>query len=401
MATGQVETEKGVISDPAFMDPNSPEFLAMADGSAFKDSDDGKSPTELPEDPPGEPAAAATPPETPPAEPPPAATPAEPTPPPTAAAPTESGDQTSGAAPSASTETATPAPASDEGQDIETPNGKGTIPHAVLRGTRERLHQTQERLTAEEQARQAAEQKAADAIAALQAAQAGQPAQPQPGQTVEADIDTASQQAIAEFNEAYAELEENFPDMAKPVKILADRMNAIVAQMTPVTQYVNQAAAESNQTQANRVQTAIDNNPTLASWQADSDPTHYRRASHEFDIIRNDPLWAAKSVDEQVAEAVDRVSKVYPDAPIVSSPATTQESDEEVAKRAQAAAEAAAQEGADADPASLSQIPGGTVPPTNEATNMSTAQLESWMTDPNTSQAQLDKFLENASAGMG
>lgn len=246
-----------------------------------------------------------------------------------------------------------------EQQVVKSKNGKHEIPYSVLETER----------VARRNAEQAVEEMRQRLEALEQQAKTGQPAptaQAQPAKAAGFDDEQINQIA------------EDFPGVAAALKGMAAR----VAELTGHLEHVQQAEQARRHGEAQRasstVQEAIDAVPQLTYWQQ-RDP-HMFDAAVKFDNqIKADPRNAGLSLDERFERVVKAVEAVYgqtqlPDefrkapAAAASTPATAPSSRSQVDPKQVAAAAQKAIETAQATSAvrSLSDIPGGVPPESDE-----------------------------------
>jgi gas vesicle protein len=223
-------------------------------------------------------------------------------------------------------------------------DGKHIIPYPVLKGAREeadRVRQLNEELAAQVESLKA------------QLAQ-------KPGDTVDVDLDTDGQDKTDALNERLKQLAEDFPEFGEVAKTLTSRITALQGE---VNAFKNERQAEQHDVARRNqltVREAIDNNPDLVLWEAEA-PKAWDRAVKIDVELRQDPEWVGKPIQERFNEVV-RLTRAYlPDAPkpIASAAKETRsEIDQRVSQ--------ALKEAGDFVPESLTHIPGGHAPASND-----------------------------------
>lgn len=254
---------------------------------------------------------------------------------------------------------------------ISNKSGTSTIPYAVLDGTRQELSATKQQLS--------------DAMARLRDLEAGSAKRgavevPQPGQEIEAEIESAQAQAD-ELEALAASMEEDFPEFGKAVRTLTNRFET---QIAALTQRLEGAARVTDEVQRDRQKTAeevardaVDNNPYLSTWLGE-DPDAWQIA-YEHDMkLRDDPKWKDKPIADRFAKVVQYTLVDKPDA---KQPASTKQAapTTENAVDTDARVNAALKAVETYVPNSLSHIPSGESPAPNEQSNLSATQLEAIM----------------------
>jgi len=237
---------------------------------------------------------------------------------------------------------AAPEPAAAEAKPdgILAKDGKNVIPYAQLESARQRAA--------------AAEALARDQAAELAALKAEKSAQ---AQVNDADMLT---------DEELDALEADSPTLAKTLRA----QQAAIQQLRDMVQTVTQRQAVEAATQEaevkSEVQTAIDSNPTLASWQTSEDQTMWDRASAFDKVLRAMPEYANTSFADRFEKVVEMTQSALgleaeaPPAPARVHAAPTPE-------QIQAAAKAKLTQASKGKrPVSLSDIPGGAPPAVDE-----------------------------------
>jgi hypothetical protein len=251
---------------------------------------------------------------------------------------------------------------------IANPSNTGTIPYGVLKGTREQLADTRRQL-----------EEATARLHELETVSAKPAAVPLPGHEIEAEIEDVQAQAD-ELETLAASMEEDFPEFGKAVRAITTRFETQLAAMNKrleaASRVTDQVEREHVKTREEMVSEAIDNNPHLSAWQAE-DPEAWQIAVEHDIKLRADPKWANATFADRFAKAVQYTLVDKPDA---KQPTSTNQKDSTKESSSADARIAAALEAADHYvPNSLSQIPSGEPPDTNERGNLSVTQLEALM----------------------
>lgn len=260
------------------------------------------------------------------------------------------------------TETAT----TDDGKPagVLAKDGQHVIPHYVLENTRK----------SERQYRELAEQQQAE-LDRLKAELAS--AREKAGET--GDVDTTDMDA-EELQEAIAKMKSDFPEFGKFAEVLTKKVSTLVEVTKGVRERAEADAAQERDTVADRVQAAIDANPTLLHWQH-HDEAAFEAAVATDKFLRGLPAWKDKSYEERFSEVVDRVKRDYPG---VSLPTPTQQTQGQDGKGNKPGAKGASDKDIQAalakatpgGPESLGDLPGGVDPSTDDFSNASAVQLE-------------------------
>jgi hypothetical protein len=251
---------------------------------------------------------------------------------------------------------------------IANPSNTGTIPYGVLKGTREELAATKRQLD-----------EATVRLRELETASArtGAVEVPQPGQEIEAEIESAQAQAD-ELEALAASMEEDFPEFGKAVRTMTQRFEAQIAAMNKrlekATLVADQVQRERTQTAEEVAREAVDNNPYLSAWLA-GDPEAWNIAAEHDLRLRSDPKWAGKPMAERFAKAVQYTLIDKPDAKRPTLSSSTKEATFDLDARVNEALQAADARA----PNSISHIPTGESPVTNETGELSAIQLEAAM----------------------
>ncbi len=249
---------------------------------------------------------------------------------------------------------------SDADADVLAKDGKHVIPYSVLRETRTQLSAAQEMI--EQQQKMIEDLKAAP-----------DDADNRPAQEPKPEIS----------DEDMAVLEEELPALAKILKTQQQTIESLNEQMTDKLKGVEEKAEAAHKTQQEieaerqqavreQVQEAIDNNEALSRWSAE-DPDRWQRAMAFDDTLRQDPMWSDKTFAERFEKVVELVNAVLPE--------DRQEAPKPEEKPSPESLKAKAKEklGEQPPPASLSDLPGGVPPESDDVSkleNMSPTQIE-------------------------
>jgi hypothetical protein len=231
-------------------------------------------------------------------------------------------------------------------QVILSKNGKHEIPYAVLESER------QQRLAAESVA-----QTLRDQLAALQQQTTTAPAagSPQSEAQAAADVPLIDEDTVRQ-------IEEDNPEQGKVIRALISQVGFLAEQLGSVRQSEQARQNVETRTRSETVQEVIDANPTLRYLQAEK-PDMFARAV-EFDkTIRSDPTNRGLPLSERFQKVVNAMQAVYGPVDVPQGYAA-----EGAAPNQPAAGKGAAKGGAAQRPevSSLSEIPGGTPPLSDE-----------------------------------
>lgn len=155
-------------------------------------------------------------------------------------------------------------------------------------------------------------------------------------------------------------LEQDSPTLAKTLRAQQHAIRKLSETVQSVTQRQDQQLEAEATSAKSEVQTAIDANPTLASWQTDKDQTLWQEASRFDRLLRESPKYADVPFKDRFAKVVELTQSALGlevKAPIVEAQSA------DAAKAAAAAILKAAKPGV---PTSLSDIPGGAPPAVDE-----------------------------------
>jgi len=319
-------------NDPALMDPNSAEFEALMNGS---DSDGEGEPAE---------AAAAT------------------------AKQDEEGASSGAAGEQNSASTKQDGP-QKEADGVLAPDGKHVIPYSTLKAARQEASE----------ARRAAE----EATAQLEALRAQLAAKP--GDEIDVDID-ATQADTKAITAKLKQLGDDFPEFGEVATAMMTQLEAMQTKVNQLESERQQQHHDQVKTAQERVAEAIDSNPSLSLWQTEQ-PDAFEQAVAFDKMLRDQPEWKGKPLSERFAKVVDLVHVAYPEAkrpqPVTSQQENKQNLDAKV--------EQALKKAGDYVPESLSHIPGGEAPSSNDGKLGSVVDLEAFM--EKATPEQIDAYL--------
>lgn len=266
---------------------------------------------------------------------------------------------------------------------VATPSGKGVIPYAVLKGTRERAERLQQSL-AQAQAR----------IAELEAGGGG--AAQDVGSLEEV------QGSIGELESMIGDLDpDENPESRKLVETMGKALRGLTAQVAHIAGRIQHQDESAQTAQKETTAEAMAEVPSLLLWQA-KHPQVFDQAINIDDALRALPAWRGKPMAERFAEVARQVRMAMPDAPIAPNdpafqPATnalpTKESVELAAAKKLAAAEQTEKA------LTLSDLQGGAAGEVDGSSNLSrlenasSTELAAMMAGM--SGDKLDEFLAN------
>ena len=210
----------------------------------------------------------------------------------------------------------------DEEAPIASKDGKHTIPYDVLKSERER--------------RKAAEQ-------AMQELQA----------RIDAMQQTGKPQEVADDEASPDELDDMANDFPAVAKLLA-HTRKLEQQLQSVSQRIEQEDLARQEASMSDVRAAVDGNPTLLHWEH-NDPDRWAAAIEADTKLQASPAHRGLTLEQRLAKAVEIVDAFY--GPDTAAPRAQAQPQEKPAKKAAAAAKSA--------PRTLSDIPGGAVPPSD------------------------------------
>jgi len=321
-------------NDPALMDPNSPEFAAIVDGS---DSIEEGEAAEVTADTAKQGEESATP----------------------GAADQKADDQTQD---QSETEVA----------GVLSPDGKHVIPYGALKAARQEASE----------ARRAAEELQAQ-LEALKA-QMGT----KPGDEIDVDID-ATQDATDDLSAKVKQLGDDFPEFGEFASKLLKQVETLTSEVTTLKAERQQQQQQQADTVRDRILEAIDSNPSLSLWRAEQ-PEMYDKAIAFDKVLRQEPEWAGKPYAERFAKVAELVQTTYPQAKRPNAPAPKPENKQDLDTRI----DKALKDAGEYAPQSLSHIPGGEAPSANDGKYQSVTDLEAFFekASPEQAEAYLARF---------
>lgn len=281
---------------------------------------------------------------------------------------------------------ADPATEAEQAEGVATKDGKHVIPYSVLKGERERaaraealVREAQERVQAlEQQLQQKASQGAND------------------GEGARTD---GTQEATDDLSDDDLEvLREDFPTVYKVLMATQAKAKALEAKLEPVAESVREANERSQRTATEQVQDAIDAVPKMAHIQA-NDPKAFALAQQFDAVLRDQPAWAGKPLQERFAKVAQMVEDANGaiELPAAAKQATGSQGKAGLAEQAKAKAAQAAKAAVGAGvPTSLSEFSAGEAPAVDEMEAleaMSNTQLAAKFS--RMSPDQLDAYLSN------
>lgn len=229
---------------------------------------------------------------------------------------------------------------------IQAPDGKHTIPYSALQAERERAMRAEQMLASQ-----------AEEIARLKA-----------GSTAVPNAQATAAPAALSEDELEA-LEVDLPEVAKALRAQSATITQLTSAVTTLQRereiQVDQKAAQAQ----DEVEAAILANADLKAWRDTAsakdnpDPLMWNRAADLDAVLRNDPAWRDRPVAERLAHVATSVKSLY------GVPPQQQDTTASLHAKAAAALAAAGANGTQV-PTSMGSIPGGTMPPVDEASAM-------------------------------
>lgn len=272
----------------------------------------------------------------------------------------------------------------EEEAPISTKDGKHTLPYSVLRAERDA------KKAAVEEAKQLR-----DEIERLKSEREGagdtsSAESSKPTAKEQSEIDSKVEAIRAEWGDDIAEMyRANF------------ELQAEVKRQQETIKRINEENQTRTQTEQSRleatIQDAIDSSPQMVEWQAQEDGVWYGRAvaTHKM-LMESDPEYAAKDWSERFSELPGRVQALYGKAPAVAESKPVSKPAAPSAADPKAAVEAAKQKAGEKPPLSMSELPTGEPPATDEfeqLDNMSPAQVQAKIDALADNPEKLDAFL--------
>lgn len=133
------------------------------------------------------------------------------------------------------------------------------------------------------------------------------------------------------------ELEENYGELGSVIRALHAQNKVLMNSVTKAPQGQHQSvpettAPDSKQEIVRAVNIAIESNSDLRTWRG-SDPARFQQAAQIDDLLKTDPKWGSKTLEERFTEVVRRTKAVFGDT---ESPAMTQQQKDNVKRKADA-----------------------------------------------------------------
>ncbi len=267
----------------------------------------------------------------------------------------------------------------DESTAVLAPDGKSTIPYAVLQGERTQ-RAAAERALAE----------MGDTVTALNerlaALEAG-----------EKDPGAKAGQSADEIEQAIAKLEEESPALGEAMREITSAMMATIRKqeeaLTALTTDREQTDEELRREVNEQVQRAIDSQPALVAWKA-GNPELWAQCGKIDDALKLDTAWQDKPYEERFAKVVEAMVAIHgesilpagaPRAPKVEPPAPKPDA-ETIRKAAEAKLTAV-----EPKAITLTDMPPGAAPENSEQEkleNITVQQLHAKMAGMNPQQLQ-------------
>ena len=237
-------------------------------------------------------------------------------------------------------------------QGIATKSGKGVIPYAVLTTERER--------------RQAAEQ----AMAQMQ-----QRLEQLTAQASGKESDDTIVEAID--SETLSEIGNDFPQIEKAFKSLQVKLQQTEAQLQQISSVESQRAVAEEANVRRTVAEAMDENPALLYWR-DKEPDLFDQAVALDQQLESNPRFSHLSLTERFAKVVQAMEAIHGTTELPPEYQTTQTAEPKVSdKQLVERAKEAAAKVQSSKPRTLSDMPGGVAPTSDDAKleNMTTSEL--------------------------
>lgn len=256
-------------------------------------------------------------------------------------------------------EAAAPAATEPEPTGVQAKDGKHVIPHSVLKETRERLTAASEENEALRQAHQQSEERTS-ALETQLADLRGQldKVAAKTGQT----RDTAKAAADPENPLAGLNPDDYPPELVKAITGLVDQVKDLRSKVDDFGTREDSRTAGEADARRGMVQTLIDQNEELASWQS-GNPEAWAAAKRHDAALRDNPTWADRPMAERFTRAV-QLTRLELDLPEAKPKDDAQQKPKADAKAAPPTKPLDPPK--PAAPSSLSHIPGGAAPATTE-----------------------------------
>ena len=247
-------------------------------------------------------------------------------------------------------------PEEETPEGIATKSGKGIIPYNVLATERERRQQA-------EQALQQMQQRLNDMT--QQTAGARQEAS-----------------EVQFSDEDLAQISEDFPAVGKLFNALQAKLSATEARLQQIQDIESQRIEAEQATQRRAVNEAMDDNPALLFWR-DKEPALFDEAVRIDAQLQTNPRFSHLTLSDRFAKVVNAMEAIYgpTELPaeyqtraVAQTPAKPQVSEKELAERAK---EVVAKASSTGRPRTLSDMPGGVAPISDDQKmeSMNTSEL--------------------------
>ncbi len=266
--------------------------------------------------------------------------------------------------------------ATDDPEDqpyVESKNGEHKIPYAVLESARRREQQARQELQEAKDKLQQLEGSSSKMASVLK----------QQGIDLDSmeDGDMLTEEQLADIADAD-------PTIAKAIGMLQSRLQATTEQL------------QSLQTQevVDPIELAIRENTDLNTWRR-SDPDRWATAVDYDDLLRQDPAFKDKPMEERFAEAVLRTKKLFGDPVDADDPGPSQKtnSGKSAAERAREKVDAASKQSTPKSLTDVGRSPGTEKPLVEQIKEMDESELEARFSKM--SQDQIDQVLADLAAG--
>lgn len=248
------------------------------------------------------------------------------------------------------------APEEETPEGIATKSGKGIIPYNVLATERERRQQA-------EQALQQMQQRLND--------------------MTQQTAGTRQEASEVQFSdEDLAQISEDFPAVGKLFSALQSKLSATEAQLQQIREIELQRAEAEEATQRRAVNEAMDDNPALLFWR-DKEPGLFDEAVRIDTQLQTNPRFSHLTLSDRFAKVVNAMEAIYGPTelpaeyqtrPVAQTPGKPQVSEKDLASRAK---EVVAKASSTGRPRTLSDMPGGVAPISDDQKmeSMNTSEL--------------------------
>ena len=248
------------------------------------------------------------------------------------------------------------APEEETPEGIATKSGKGIIPYNVLATERERRQQA-------EQALQQMQQRLND--------------------MTQQTAGTRQEASEVQFSdEDLAQISEDFPAVGKLFNALQAKLSATEARLQQIQDIESQRIEAEEATQRRAVNEAMDDNPALLFWR-DKEPGLFDEAVRIDAQLQTNPRFSHLTLSDRFAKVVNAMEAIYGPTelpaeyqtrPGAQTPAKPQVSEKELAERAK---EVVAKASSTGRPRTLSDMPGGVAPISDDQKmeSMNTSEL--------------------------